>query len=100
MTDPVRTIARTDNPEDCALTGQPLWYWALSREGKEEVLRRRAKAAGAEYGEDLSSVGVLPDGSPPPKAKRTIDAPGLKMSARRRAEIEARAKELLTGKGD
>lgn len=90
----IATISRTDHPENDAQTGQPLWYWALAREGRENVLRQRAHESGATYDRDISTVGLAPDGEPPPKAcNRTQSGP--RMTAARRAAIEARAAELL-----
>lgn len=92
---PIGIVARQRDPLSDVGSGQPLWYWALPRERKVEILRGRAKAAGCAYLEDISATGCLSDGSPPPKARRETKAPGFKMTAARRAAIEARAKELL-----
>ena len=100
MTDPVKTIARTDAPEDDASTGQPLWYWGLSHAGREDVQRRRAASAGTEYGEDLSRVGCKPDGEIDRAAYRPDRAKndGPRMGRRKRAEFERRIIELAKGK--
>lgn len=95
MTENIGLAAKARDPLDDAQSGQPLWYWALSREGRQNTMRDRARAAGTTYGEDISAVGCLPDGSPPEKARREYNGPKLRMSKRRRAAIEARAKELL-----
>jgi hypothetical protein len=95
MPEQIGILAKPRDPLDDAQSGQPLWYWALSREGKRRVLEERARKAGCTYGEDLSTVGCLTDGSPPPKAKRERKKGGIKMTARRRAAIEVRTRELL-----
>jgi len=85
-----------ESPEEKLAGGQPLWYWALNKEGKENELRRRAEIAGAKYTRDGSTIGLKEDGAAPEKASAPRKKVGFKMTRKRRAEIEERVKEKKT----
>lgn len=98
MTDKHIGIESHNDPMDDVSTGQPLWYWALPKESKREVLEERARKAGTTYGEDLSRVGCTEKGEIDPAAyKVEVDRSGPRMGARKRRRFEKRVMALARG---
>jgi hypothetical protein len=80
------------NKDDEVGCGQPVWYYGLSKDGKQAELERRAEAAGTTYVRDGSYDGLKDDGGAPEKERAKRNVKQIRLTAKRREAIERRAK--------